>query len=91
MNKNLDQGFAVECIAAQPRVTKFSKEEEKSLYVFFSVSVLLLALIESFGVSRMRDFYLEKTIVSDLWTPSALTHSALGLLIKYGFIRKKEI
>ena len=37
MDKNVDQGSAVECTTAQPRLTKSPKEEEKSLYVFFCV------------------------------------------------------
>ena len=37
MDKNVDQCSAVECTAAQPRLTKSPKEEEKSLYVFFCV------------------------------------------------------
>ena len=37
MDKNVDQGSAVECTAAHPRLTKSPKEEEKSLYVFFCV------------------------------------------------------
>ena len=56
MDKNLDQGSAEECTAADPRLTKSPEEEEKSLYVF-SVSVILLASVERFGVSRMRDFF----------------------------------
>ena len=56
MDKNEDQGSAVECTAAQPSLTKSPKEEEKSLCVF-SASVLLLASVERFGVSRMRDFF----------------------------------
>ena len=56
MDKNVDQGSAVECTAAHPHLTKYPEEEEKSLY-FFSVSVLLLASVERFGVSRMRDFF----------------------------------
>ena len=38
-----------------PRLTKSPEEEEKSLS--FSVSVLLLAPVERFGVSRMRDYF----------------------------------
>ena len=56
MDKNVDQGSAGDCTAAHPRLTHSPKEEEKSLYVF-SVSVLLLASVERFGVSRMRDFF----------------------------------
>ena len=56
MDKNVDQGSAVECTTAQPRLTKSPKEEEKSLYVFSALE-LLLASVERFGVSRMRDFY----------------------------------
>ena len=37
MDKNVDLCFAVECTAAQPRLTKSPEEEEKSLYVFFFV------------------------------------------------------
>ena len=37
MDKNVDQGSAVECTAAHPRLTKYPEEEEKSLYVFFCV------------------------------------------------------
>ena len=37
MDKNVDQGSAVECTAAHPRLTKSPEEEEKSLYVFFCV------------------------------------------------------
>ena len=37
MDKNVDQGSAVECTAAHPRLTKSPEEEEKSLYVFFSI------------------------------------------------------
>ena len=58
MDKNVDLCSAVECIAAHPRLTKSPEEEEKYLYVF-SVLVLLLASVERFGVSRMRDFYLQ--------------------------------
>ena len=57
MDKHVDLCSAVECTAAQPRLTKSPEEEEKSLYVF-SVSVHLLASVERFGVSRMRDFFL---------------------------------
>ena len=56
MNKNIELCSSVECTAAHPRLTKSPKEEEKSLYVFFSVSVLLLALDERFDVSCIRDF-----------------------------------
>ena len=56
-DENVDQGSAVECTAAHPRLTKHPEEEDKSLY-FFSVLVLLLASVERFGVSRMRDFLL---------------------------------
>ena len=55
MDKNVDQSSAVECTAAHPSLTKSPEDEEKSLNVF-SVSVLLLALVERFGVSRMQDF-----------------------------------
>ena len=58
MDKNVDQGPAVECTAAHPRLTKYPKEEENPC-MFFSVSVLLLASVERFGVSRMRDFLSE--------------------------------
>ena len=51
--KNIDQCSTVECTAGHPRLTKSPKEEEKSL--FFSVLVFLLALVERFGVSRVRD------------------------------------
>ena len=37
MDKNVDQGFAVECTAAHPLLTKSPKEEEKSLCVFFRI------------------------------------------------------
>ena len=37
MDNNVDQGSAVECTAAHPRLTKSPKEEEKSLYIFFSI------------------------------------------------------
>ena len=37
MDKNVDQVSAVECTAAQPRLTKSPKEEEKSLCVFFCI------------------------------------------------------
>ena len=56
MDNNVDQGSAVECTAAHPRLTK-SPEEEENPYIFFSVSVLLLALVERFGVFRMQDFF----------------------------------
>ena len=56
MDKNVDQGSAEECTAANPCLTKSPKEEEKSLYIF-SVSVLLLALVERFGVSSMWDIF----------------------------------
>jgi hypothetical protein len=36
MNKNVDQGSAVECTAAHPRLTKSPKEEEK---LFFMASL----------------------------------------------------
>ena len=35
MDKNVDQGSAVECTATHPRLTKYPEEEEKSFYVFF--------------------------------------------------------
>ena len=56
MDKNVDQGSVVECTAAHPRITKSTKKEENPC-MFFSVSVLLLASVEKFGVSRMRDFF----------------------------------
>jgi hypothetical protein len=56
MDKNLGQGSAEECTAADPRLTKSPEEEEKSLHVF-SVSVLFIVSVERFGVTRMRDFY----------------------------------
>ena len=37
MDKSVDQCSAVKCTAAQPRLTKSSKEEEKSLFVFFCI------------------------------------------------------
>ena len=54
MDKNVDQGSAVECTAAHPCLTKSPEEEEKSLYVF-SVLVLILASVKRFDVSSMRD------------------------------------
>ena len=45
MDTNADQGSAEECTAAHPRLTKSPEEEEKSLYVFFSVLMLLLASV----------------------------------------------
>ena len=56
MDKNVDQGSAVQCTAAHPRLTKSPKEEENPC-MFFSVSVILLASVKRFGVSRMRDFF----------------------------------
>ena len=38
MDKNVDQCSAVECAAANPRLTKSPEEEEKSQYVFFCIS-----------------------------------------------------
>ena len=63
MDSNIDQCSAVECTAAQPRLTKSPQKEEKSLFflVLFLVSVLLLALFEIFGVSCMRDFFFNKS------------------------------
>ena len=55
MDKNEDQGSAVECTAPHPPLTNSPEEEEK--FYAFSVSVLLLALVERFGVSHMRDFH----------------------------------
>ena len=60
MDKNVDLCSALEFITAHPRLTKSPIEEETFLYVF-SVSVLLLASVERFGVSRMRDFLRQKT------------------------------
>ena len=37
MDKNVDQGSAVECTAAHHRLTKSPEEEEKSVYVFFCI------------------------------------------------------
>ena len=37
MDKNVDQGSAVECSAAHPRLTKSTEKEEQSLYVFFCI------------------------------------------------------
>ena len=37
MNENVDLCSAVECTTAHPRLTKSTKEEEKSLYVFFCI------------------------------------------------------
>ena len=54
MNKIVDLCSAVECTAAHPRLTKSTEEEEKALYIFFSVSVLLLASVEKFGVPLPR-------------------------------------
>ena len=58
MDKNIDQGSAVECTEAHHGFSKFPEVEEKSFY-FFSVSVLLLASVKKFGVSHMRDFFLK--------------------------------
>ena len=55
MDSNEDQCSAVEYTAAHPRLTKYPGEEEKYMYIF-SLSVLLLASVERFGVYRMRDF-----------------------------------
>ena len=55
MDKNVDQCSAVEFTAAHPSLTKFP-EEEKNPCMFLSVSVLLLALVKRFRVSRMQDF-----------------------------------
>ena len=71
MDKNVDLCSAVECTAAHPRLTKSPKEEEKSLYVF-SVSVLLLASVERFGVSRKRDL---KKINLFLLCAAVVSHS----------------
>ena len=61
MDSNIDQCSAVECTAAQPRLTKSPKKEEKSFFFnFVFVSVLLLALFEIFGASHMRDFFFIK-------------------------------
>ena len=45
MDKNVDQGSAVEFTAAHPRLTSPPEEEEKSLYVFFCISA-------SFSIGR---------------------------------------
>ena len=45
MDKIVDQGSAVDCTAAHPRLTESPEEEEKSLYVFFCVSA-------SFSIGR---------------------------------------
>ena len=60
MDSNIDQCSAVECTAAQPRLTKSPKKEEKFFFfVFFFVSMLLLGPFEIFGVSRMRDLFIK--------------------------------
>ena len=74
MDKNVDQGSAVEYTAAHPCLTKSPEEEEKSLYAF-SVSVLLLAWVERFGVSRMRDFFTSSTPPPHLLEKSLLLGS----------------
>ena len=57
MDSNIDQCSAVECTAAQPRLTKSQKKKKNPFcFVLFLVSVLLLALFEIFGVPRMQDF-----------------------------------
>ena len=61
MDKNVDLCSAVECTEAQPRLNKSPEEEEIFLY-FFSVSVLLLASVKRFGVSRMQDFFMKITL-----------------------------
>ena len=61
MDTNVDQCSAVDCTAAQPCLTK-SPKKKNIHYNFFSVSVLLLASVERFSVSRMRDFLLNKNI-----------------------------
>ena len=45
----------VECTAAHPQLTK-SPKEEKNPCMFLSVSVILLASVERFVVSHVRDF-----------------------------------
>ena len=37
MDKNVEQGSAIECTAAHPCLTKSPKEEEKSFHVFFCI------------------------------------------------------
>ena len=59
MDKNVDQCSAVEYTAAQPTWSNPSKKK-KNPCMFFSVSVLLLASAERFGVFRMRDFFLQR-------------------------------
>ena len=56
MDSNIDLCSAVECTAAQPRLTKSPKKEKKSLFFFNFFFMLLLALFEIFGVSCMPDF-----------------------------------
>ena len=63
MDKNVDLCSALEFITAHPRLTKSPKKKKHSC-MFFSVSVLLIASVERFGVSRMRDFFYLIFIVS---------------------------
>ena len=86
MDKNIDQYSAVECTAAQPRLTKSPIKEEKSLYVF-SVQFLLLALVERFGVSHMRDFFNIKIWFKQIGHLLILGHHA----IFYGEKEKKRV
>ena len=79
MNKNLDQGSTEDCTAADPRLTKSPEEEEKSLFVF-SVSVILLASVERFGVSRMRDLYIT-VLKGNFMVTYALTECILTELL----------
>ena len=62
MDKNVDQGSAVECTVGHPLLTKSPEKEENIFYVFFFVLVLLLASVKRFGVSRMRDFKLYRAL-----------------------------
>ena len=41
INKNVDQGSAVECIAAHPRLTKFPEEEENPCMFFFCIGAFI--------------------------------------------------
>ena len=59
MDSNIDQCSAVECTAAQPRLTKSPKKDEQSLFLLF-LFVLVLLLYIYIWFLQYAGFFLKK-------------------------------
>ena len=77
MDKNVDQGSAVECTAAHPGLTKSPEEEEISLYVFFCIGASIsigreIRCLPYAGFFLLLMKYYGLVVVEVLWSNTAI-------------------